>query len=314
MIIKPDDDRFWPCVAYYLDLCLAKGQSPETVAAKRSGLKLFYQWYRQCGLDNLNELTLELMDSYQQALHLYRQPHNGQPLTKGTRRNRLTVVKVFMHQMYLKGVTANTVWERLELPSPGKRLPKALFSEAEINRMLAQTLCYGPKGLRDRAVLETYYASGIRRSELAHLALDDVDLNARMLRVNQGKGDKDRLVPIARRTCDWLVRYLNEIRPQLATLNSGQALFLANNGKAFKPRQLSELAAKYVRLAGIRKRGACNLYRHATATLMLEHGADLRHVQEMLGHADISTTQIYTHVSLTKLREVYEKTHPAAKD
>ena len=312
MLTKPETEAFWPCVEYYLALCLAKGQSPETVAAKLSGLKLFFRWYGAQGLRGLQELTLDVMDGYQEMLHQYKQPDRQRPLSKGTIRNRLTVVRVFMQSMYLKGMLAENPLARFELPSPGRRLPMAIFSEAEIEKMLAQALVYGHKGIRDRAVLETYYATGIRRSELGRLLVDDLDMAKRMLRVNRGKGDKDRMVPIAKRACEWIMHYLHRIRPGLETIHSGMTLFLTNEGEPFTPRKLSGLAAKYVKLAGIRKPGACNLYRHATATLMLENGADIRHVQEMLGHADISTTQIYTHVTITKLREVYERTHPAA--
>ncbi|WP_233081093.1 tyrosine-type recombinase/integrase [Rheinheimera soli] len=312
-LIKPVGDQIDECISYYLQLCACKGESPETIASKRSRLKLFMLWAGVFDVSRLMHITLDVMDQYQNYLHSYRQPNHGRPLSRGTQRNRLTVVKVFMHTMYIKGCIAASVLDRIELPLIGRVLPKAIFNEKEIEAILSQTLIYGDWGKRDRAIFETYYATGIRRSELARLTLDDIDLTERLLRVNCGKGHKDRFVPIAKRACTWVEHYLEQVRPLLANLHSGRTLFLDNQGKAFRPRKLSELASKYVRLAGIRKQGACNLYRHATATLMLEYGADVRHVQEMLGHASISTTQIYTHVTIVKLREVYEKTHPAAR-
>uniref|UniRef100_UPI0040480E1C tyrosine-type recombinase/integrase n=1 Tax=Rheinheimera sp. TaxID=1869214 RepID=UPI0040480E1C len=310
---KPENDNIEACISYYLQLCLAKGHSNDTVLCKCNGLRLFMRWAAPLGISKLVDITLDVVDLYQQYLHSYRKPNTHQPLARGTQRNRLTVVKVFMHAMYIKGCIGYPALDRVELPSPGYRLPKAVFNEQEIEMMLKQTLVYGDIGLRDRAILETYYATGMRRSELSRLTLDDIDLVGRVLRINQGKGNKDRLAPIAQRACDWIAYYLTDIRPGIAGIHSGRTLFLDNLGYAFKPRKLSELAGKYVRLAGIGKRGACNLYRHATATLMLEHGADLRHVQEMLGHASISTTQVYTHVAIGKLKEVYERTHPAAR-
>ncbi|MET1255322.1 tyrosine-type recombinase/integrase [Aliikangiella maris] len=129
--------------------------------------------------------------------------------------------------------------------------------------------------------------------------------------MNHGKGGHERRVPIAERACQWITVYLEQVRPKLANIESGVTLFLANDGLKYRPQQLTRLASKYVRRAGIKKPGACNLFRHSTATLMHENGADIRYVQEMLGHADISTTQVYTHVTINKLREVYKLCHPA---
>ncbi|NKI19331.1 tyrosine-type recombinase/integrase [Spongiibacter sp. KMU-166] len=134
-----------------------------------------------------------------------------------------------------------------------------------------------------------------------------------MLTIRKDKGEKDRRVPIAKSGCVWVQLYLTHVRPGLQQLDSGDALFLDNRGRPFREHQLTQIVSKYVRRAGIRKPGACNLFRHSTATLMHENGADIRVVQEMLGHADISTTQVYTHVTINHLREVYAKTHPAAR-
>jgi integrase/recombinase XerD len=165
----------------------------------------------------------------------------------------------------------------------------------------------------DRAILETFFATGIRRSELLYLTLDDVDFGEQLLRVNHGKWRKERIVPISRRACEWLALYVGKIRPMMAFPGSGNTLFLANNGKRYLPGKLSDLAARYVKLAGLNRPGACHLFRHATATTMLDNGADLRHVQEMLGHASITTTQIYTHVSRKKLSAVYNGSHPSVQ-
>ncbi len=133
-----------------------------------------------------------------------------------------------------------------------------------------------------------------------------------LLRINRGKGNKERIVPISTRACEWLALYISKIRTKVSHIGSGGTLFLANNGKRYNANKLSEMAGRYVKLSGFKRAGACHLFRHATATTMLDNGADIRHVQEMLGHADISTTQIYTHVSRSKLTEVYNKSHPSA--
>jgi integrase/recombinase XerD len=214
--------------------------------------------------------------------------------------------------LHSKQVLLTNATEHFELPKIGRPLPKPILSTKEVKKVLQQAQYYGAKGVRDRAIMETYYAAGIRRTELRQLNLDDIDFEQRQLRVNQGKGCKDRYVPCAKIACLWIYKYLKEVRGTLTNQHSGKTLFLANNGKAFRDSQLSELVAKYIKLSDVRKKGACNQYRHAAATHMVDNGADIRHVQSFLGHADISTTQIYVHVSMTKLREVYDKTHPSA--
>lgn len=312
MFIKPTDLSFEQCIAYYLQSCRAKEQSENTVIAKRDCLLYFKQWCHQIKVDTVDKVDIELLDEYQQYLNLYRKERNGEALSRGTKRNRLTAIKVFIHTLYIKGVLLSNRVEQFELPKLGRRLPKPVLSVKEVDKVLTQTELYGVKGIRDKAIMETYYASGIRRFELGQLTIDDIDFEQYQLRVNHGKGDKDRYVPIAKSACFIIYQYLKTVRPLLESRHSGITLFIANNGKPYRPAQLSELVAKYIKLSDIRKSGACNQYRHAAATHMVDNGADIRHVQEFLGHADLSTTQIYVHVSMTKLREVYNRTHPCA--
>lgn len=174
-----------------------------------------------------------------------------------------------------------------------------------------QTLLHDAWGIRDRAIIETFYATGIRRQELGALDLYDVDLEQGTLMVREGKGKRDRLLPIGERACAWIEKYVMEVRPTLVTGDSELALFLDDKGTRFSPHQLSDKVKTYLQEAGITKPGACHLFRDTMATLMLENGADIRFIQAMLGHADISTTTIYTQVSIRTLKEVYSRTHPA---
>jgi len=207
---------------------------------------------------------------------------------------------------------ATNTLENIELPSKGRRLPKAVFNPEEVEKILAQPMLIGKKGILNKAIMETLHASGIRRAELAFLDINDVDLKQGLLRVNRGKGNKERIVPISQPACEWIALYLHKIRRKYSRINSGSALFLAKNHQRFTPNKLSDMVSKYVKESGSKRAGSCHLFRHSTATEMLNNGADLRHVQDMLGHADISTTQIYTQVSKAKLIEVYNKSHPSA--
>jgi len=309
---KPLTSRIWRCVRYYLELCQAKGDAEDTILNKKAGLAKFFTWCLTQGVYFIEQITLDLMDDYMLHLNAYRKPLDAKPMTASSKRGYLTYVKTFVEKLYMKGLLGCNALEHIELPKIGRPLPKAIFTQKEITKILDQSLVFGFTGMRDRAILETFFATGIRRTELSNLDIDDVDLSERQIRIRKGKGDRERIVPISTRGCEWIAFYLSKVRPRISFIGSGSALFLANNGKRFRPNKLSDMVSRYVKLAGIKRAGSCYLFRHATATKMLDNGADLRHVQEMLGHADISTTQIYTHVSRSKLAEVYGKSHPSA--
>jgi integrase/recombinase XerD len=194
-------------------------------------------------------------------------------------------------------------------PKTGLALPKAL-SEAEVESLLESPDTTTPLGLRDRAMLELLYASGLRVSEIVGLAGEAVDLEAGILRVT-GKGGKERLVPFGKSATRWLTRYLESARPGLDTRRSPQ-LFLSARGAGMTRQRFWQLIEAYGRKAGIRGHLTPHSLRHSFATHLLEHGADLRALQMMLGHADIATTQIYTQVSRSRLQRVYDEFHPRA--
>jgi integrase/recombinase XerD len=310
---KPTSKRIWRCVKYYLEVCEAKGQAPDTIRGKYSGLKKFFMWCLTQDIYFIHQIDLDLMDNYMEYLNRYRKVLDGKPLCASNKRGLLTYVKTFVEKLHAKGLLTDNTLEHIELPSKGRPLPRAIFNKEEVERIIAQPMMFGIYGLRDRAILETFFATGIRRTELLYLNIEDIDFQQQLLRVNRGKGNKERIVPISQRACEWVVFYISKIRSRIAFLGSGSTLFLGNNGKRYRPNQLSGMVSRYVKLAGLQRSGACHLFRHSMATIMLDEGAELRHVQEMLGHADISTTQIYTHVSRTKLSEVYQHTHPSAK-
>jgi integrase/recombinase XerD len=201
----------------------------------------------------------------------------------------------------------------LELPRRMKRLPRTVLTEGEVERVMACVDLGTPLGLRDRAMLELLYATGIRRAELAHLDVGDVDTDRAVVFVREGKGGKDRLLPLGERALHWLWRYLERGRPQIAWNADDKTLFLGNEGKPLTLAWLSRVVSLTVDRAELGKRGGPHLFRHTMATLMLEGGADIRFIQAMLGHAELSTTQIYTQVAIRQLAQVHAMTHPGAK-
>ncbi len=293
----------------YLESCRVRGYSERTVEGKQSALERFEAWCGERSLVDPAEVTPALLDRYQRYLFYYRQS-SGKGLSIVTQRKRLSEVKLLFAWLAHKREVPYNPASELDLPRPHKRLPRAILSPGDLDALLTQT-AFRPNHLRERAIIETLYATGIRRAELVNLDRYDIDLAQQTLMVRLGKGKKDRFLPMGERACYWIERYQAEERPGLVVPPDPGCVFLNNRGERFTTHQLSDLVKQLLERAGIDKPGACHLFRHTMATQMLENGADLRFIQAMLGHADISTTQIYTHVSLKRLREVYTRTHPA---
>ncbi len=192
--------------------------------------------------------------------------------------------------------------------------PRLFSPLQEAERVLAQPDVSTILGLRDRAILELLYAAGLRRQELIDLSMTNLDLTRGVVVVRRGKGGKDRVVPINRRAAVWLAKYIDNSRPTLLGDTESDTLFITTHQGPVSPERMSALVRQYVNTAGLGKKGSCHLFRHTMATLMLEGGADLRYVQAMLGHADISTTQIYTRVAVKALKEVHDRTHPGDRE
>jgi integrase/recombinase XerD len=199
----------------------------------------------------------------------------------------------------------------IDLPRLGRSLPKVILSAQEVEQIM--TLCdvEEPIGLRDRALLEVLYSTGMRRLEIVRLKLYDLQLDRGLILVNQGKGSKDRYVPIGARAAAWLEKYMREGRPQLVSEPDDFTVFLTAQGEPFSRDHLTFVVRGRIEDAKLGKGGACHLFRHTMATLMHENGADIRHIQALLGHEDIRTTQIYTQVAIRALQQIHAATHPA---
>jgi len=236
---------------------------------------------------------------------------NGEPLSFTGQHDRLVPLRVWFKWMARNHHILHNPASELELPRLGVRLPKAVLTASEAEQVMQQTKIHDPLGLRDRAILETLYSTGMRRLELVRLTLWDLDLERATVAIRQGKGKKDRIIPLGDRTALWVRKYLDESRPHLASEPDDKTVFVSNAGEPLSLDYLTEMVRGYVDAADVGKRGACHLFRHTMATLMLEGGADIRFIQAMLGHADLKTTQIYTHVAIRQLQEIHRATHPA---
>ncbi|MEX1049766.1 MAG: tyrosine-type recombinase/integrase [Akkermansiaceae bacterium] len=288
----------------------ARAYSQASIETHRWALRQFTTWTTATTRTDPASLTRVDLESYQLFLHQYRSPRGGKPLATNTQLGRLGCVRRFFAWLCRTGkIPANPAAD-LDLPRKQARpLPKGL-NEQEIQCLLAIPNIADPFGLRDRAMLELFYATGIRRTEMANLDDGDYDATTRTLMVRKGKGGKDRLLPVGARAAAWLDRYLVESRPVFHHLPGETALFLSGYGTRITAAYLGNWIKKLMKRCGIDKPGSCHLFRHSCATDMHRGGADIRYVQEMLGHARMETTQIYTHVHIDALREIHTRCHP----
>jgi integrase/recombinase XerD len=294
----------------HLDDLLLKNYSEYTIKGRRVHIGFFLEWAAERGIVDAVEVTRTVLEAYQRHVFHYRKK-NGEPLGFNGQHDRIVPLRVWFKWMARQHHILHNPASELELPRVGMRLPKAVLTASEAERILQQPSIHDALGLRDRAIMETLYTTGMRRLELVNLKLWDLDLERATVAIRQGKGKKDRIIPLGDRTALWVRKYLDESRPGLVSEPDDKVVFLSNAGESFSLDYLTEMVRGYVDAAEIGKRGACHLFRHTMATLMLEGGADIRFIQAMLGHADLKTTQIYTHVAVRQLQEIHRATHPA---
>ena len=301
-----------PLLAYleaHSEWMLVTGYSAYGVNTRRVALRRFIAWVADRGIERVADITKPMLERYQRHLFYYRK-RDGKPMTIGSQHGCLAPLKTFFRWLARENHILYNPASELELPRLPKHLPRSILSVPEVEAILAAADHTNPQGLRDRALLETLYSTGLRRGEVAKLALYDLDATRRLLFVREGKGGRDRVVPIGERALAWLDRYLLESRPLLLA-HPHDTLFVTDYGEPAHPAFIATKVKRYMQFANIDKPGATHLLRHAMATHMLEAGADVRVLQVLLGHADLNTTQIYTHVSIEHLRAIHDATHPA---
>jgi integrase/recombinase XerD len=305
-----DSQGFAAMAAAYLEALQVRNYSGATIESREHHLREFIRWAEERGVARPSEVTKPTLERYQRWLYHYRKK-NGQPLSFRSQHGCLVPVRALFKWLCRQNLLLANPAADLELPRAEKRLPRHVLTAAEAERVLALPDVAESLGLRDRAILEAFYSTGMRRMELLGLKLYDLDAERGTVFIRQGKGKKDRMIPMGERAFAWVHRYLDEARPSLALSPDDGTVFLTNVGLVFEPNRLTQLVRDYVDAAEIGKTGSCHLFRHTCATLMLEGGADIRFIQQMLGHAKLETTQIYTQVSIRQLKEVHTRTHPA---
>lgn len=286
----------------FLDaLWLERGARPNTRAGYGSDLRQF----AAC----LAESNKALTDAHEADIQQWIARGARQTVAR-TQARRVSALRQFYQWRLREDGSAMDPTVSLKAPRLGRRLPRSL-SEDEIERLLDAPDTNTPLGLRDRAMFELMYASGLRVTELVELSLPRLDLQRGLVQV-LGKGGKERLVPIGEIAEQWLRDYLAQARPELSRGQESDWLFVTSRGGPMTRHNFWQLIQRYAAKAGIRQHLSPHTLRHAFATHLLDHGADLRVVQTLLGHADLSTTQIYTHVTRVRLRDLHQRHHPRA--
>jgi integrase/recombinase XerD len=282
-----------------------------TTTTKRAlYVRAFGLWCLERDIVTPCALNKPMIESFQRHLFTHRQV-SGKPLAWSSQHLHLKEVKQFFSWLAKQNYIPFSPATEIELPKQPKTLPKSILSADEVERILQQPDITTPLGIRDRAIFEVLYSTGIRRAEVCSLDIDDVHVDRQVLFIHQGKGQRDRYVPIGLRALLWIARYVEQARGQLAIDPKERTLFLTLLGTPINPDSLTEYGRRYIKSANIEKPGACHIFRHTMATLMHDGGADIRTIQAILGHAKLDTTQIYTQVSLKKLLDTHRKTHPA---
>ncbi len=285
----------------FLDaLWMEQGLSANTLLAYRRDLEGFTRWLmtQDCGL-------LQAGRDQLQDFLAWRHQAGGQPRSIA---RQLSCLRRFYRFFVREGRIPQDPTERIDAPKIGRALPKAL-TEADVETLLAAPRTGDVLGLRDRAMLELLYATGLRVSELVNLKLGEVNTRQGVLRT-QGKGGKVRLVPLGEEALDWLAEYLSTARPALLKGRQCDAVFVTRRGGPLTRQAFWYLIKRHAQQAGIHRHLSPHTLRHSFATHLLNHGADLRVVQMLLGHSDLSTTQIYTHVANERLKELHAAHHP----
>lgn len=314
---KPDEGfiKDGPTLAAYTDQYLEHlrtlNRTDKAVRSRWNELKYFLRWCHERDLIQPRQVTHTILEGYQRFLFRYRKP-NGKPLSVSSQRGRLGGVKCFFSWLCRQHVVDANPASDLELPREEGRLPDEALTVSQVETLLALPNIADPLGVRDRAMLELFYSTGIRRTEMARLTVAALNREKRILWVRQGKGRKDRVVPVGQRALSWVEKYIEDVRPLLVVDATEAALFLTGYGEAFNEDVLGRKVREYILKADIgRTTGGAHMLRHACATHMLEGGADIRFIQQLLGHEKLETTAIYTHVTIDQLQSVHARCHPA---
>jgi integrase/recombinase XerD len=295
--------------AVFLESLRLRGQAPATLAARSQALTTFARWLADQRIGDVREVSRATIAAYAQWLA-------AQPCTPHTRHAKLIALRAFFAHLVRTDALLVDPCAGLRLPPLGDRLPRAVLTREEARRVLAVPDVQTKKGLRDKAILELFYSTGVRGEEMARLAVQDVDAQGGFVRVRRGKGGRERIVPAGARACAALREYLRETRkPWSAHQPDERALWLSaiRPHGPMKKQAIAVMVKQCARAAGIERPGRTHLWRHTCATHLVAGGASVAAVQRLLGHRSLTTTQRYTRVAANEVRAMHAAKHPRSR-
>jgi integrase/recombinase XerD len=292
----------------YCNHLKALGRSGHTLKGARYDLGRFVRFLAAEHILHIEELSAEVLADYQQEL-CFCLTAKGKPLSTRTQAQRLCVIKGFTRFLKDRDYLLYDPGQGLQLPKKPRRLPKVILTSKEVKQLLTAPDMRTTRGYRNRIILELLYDTAIRRAEVAAIRLADLDLAAGYILIH-GKGDKDRVVPVSARVCELVQNYILMVRPSFVAGDDPGHLILNRWGRQMDANGIWAVVKRCAALAGIKKNVTTHTFRHTCATHMLKNGAPVRHLQEMLGHESLESTQIYTHVTINDLKQIHAKYHP----
>ncbi len=299
-------------MAMYFDELRRRNYATRTVEEYGYDLDVMRRFLAEKNIVEVQAVTSAALSDYQRWL-FYQPTQQGTARSAGTQNKMLAPVKRLFRFLTIEGIIMRDPAKDLERGREPHRLPRNILTPREAKRIIETVDTTHVRGYRARTILEVLYATGIRSSELINLRLTDVNLDDELLRINGGKGGHDRIVPLSATACRFLETYVKGIRPRLAKSVTQDQLFLSSTGKAMHKDSINLLIKLHTRKAGLKKHVTCHVWRHTCATHLVQNNANLRHVQEMLGHRSLTTTERYLQLTVTDLKQAHRKFHPREK-
>lgn len=297
----------------YIQSLKVRNLAPYTIRQEQWKLEKFFMFLQVRDINKINRISKVIILDYQTELY-HCINKKGHPNGAGHQNGMLSVVKRFTRFLKERDYLISDPGANIRYARVPKSLPRSILTRSEARRIINAPDTTMLLGYRDKTILEVLYTTGIRKEELNNLNVQDVDYRDGFLRIIQGKGRKDRVVPLGRISCRYLENYIKAVRPELIRDPHNNHLFLTMTGKRFSKNVVWELVKKYAQKAKLKKNVFPHTFRHTCATAMLKNKADIRAVQELLGHESLQSTQVYTRITINDLREVHKRCHPRERD
>lgn len=293
----------------YLNALLSEGKSRSTAINAKSALKALCALLESIGVSHIAELNHDTLMAYREEL-AWHVTAKGTPLSARSQAESLGHLRAFCRFLVREDWLLADPSLRIPNPKKPRSLPRAILDAKEVHQLMAQPDMRTARGQRDRVILEVLYSTAIRREEVSNLKMQDVDTATGYVQVRQGKGGKDRVVPLGASVCQLIETYIAGVRGEWPNADASDYLFLNRWGNRMDPNSVGAVVHKCVQWAGIKKPVSTHTFRHSCATHMLKNGASIRHLQEMLGHVSLETTQVYTRITINDLKDIHAKYHP----